>query len=576
MGDDFAEQLIGRDREIEYLGSFVDRAAREGDALLLFGEAGVGKSVLLEVAAGHAATLGALVLRASGVEFEAGVSFAGLNQLLYPLFDDMGGLPPAHAAALRVSLGLYDGPRADQLVASNAALGLLLQAARDRPVLAVVDDLPWIDRASARVLGFIARRVTGTSVGFLASLRKDSETFFDRVGLPEYELGPLDDTSSAALLEARFPALAPRVRQRLLAEAGGNPLALLELPASLLGAHRGAVGPPPEVVPLSHRLQSVFAGRLANLPPATSQLLLIAALDGSKDLLPVERAAAVCQLSVSDLEPAIRFQLIHVDHANSGMAFRHPLIRAAVVELATIEQRRIAHELLATIHVDDPARRAWHLAEAATEPDETVAMLLQEVAHAHLRRGDSVSAITELLHAADLSPVGSEKGIRLAEAAYFGGIVTGDVRSMPELLEAARRADPQRGGSLAHAVAGAYHLLNEHGDVDAAHRLLRGAIDVLPDDAFDANNEQLIEALYNLLLVCFFGGRADLWAPFRASMARLQPRPPELLVVLGETFSDPARTTPSALDRLDALIGQLPEETSPASHRARRHRFRLP
>ena len=175
-----------------------------------------------------------------------------------------------------------------------------------------------------------------------------------------------------------------------------------------------------------------------------------------------------------------------------------------------------------------------------------------------------MGAITELLRSADLSPAGSDRSERLAEAAYLGASVTGDVRRVPELLDAARRADPDRGGALAGAAAGAYQLLNGHGDVDAAHRLLCGAVDVLPDRAFDVHNQQLIEALYSLLLVCFFGGRAELWAPFESALGRLEPRPPELLALLGETFSDPARTPPPALERLDAAISRLPEETSPA------------
>jgi DNA-binding CsgD family transcriptional regulator len=553
-------QLFGRERDLASVASFVDHASLDGGALLVSGEAGVGKTALLEAAAGHARHAGSTLLRATGAEFEAEVSFAGLNQLLHPLFDGIDQLRPAHALALSVSLGLSDGPRSDQLVVSNAALELLVRAAMVRPMLVVVDDLPWIDRASAAVLAFIARRTPGTRVGFLAALRTGSETFFERAGLAEYQLEPLDDTASAALLDDRFPALTSRVRQRLLADAGGNPLALLELPVAL--ARIG--GPPPVVLPLSHRLQSVFASRVTNLPTPARQLLLLAALDGTGDLLVLEDAASSDQLAIAELGPAERAQLAYVDHSTRRFSFRHPLIRSAVVELATAEDRRHAHQLLAAGHAADPARRAWHLAEAATGPDEEVAALLQTVAHANLRRGDSVGAITELLRAADLSPIGSDRAERLAEAAYLGASVTGDVRSVPELLDAARRADPDRGGALAGAVAGAYQLLNGHGDVDAAHRLLSGAIDLLPDHAFDVHNQQLVEALYNLLLVCFFGGRAELWAPFEAAVQRLEPRPPELLAILAETFSDPARTTGPALARLDAAISGLPEQTSPA------------
>ena len=563
MGGGASELLIGRDRDIDRLLSFVDGVSRQGGAMLLSGDAGVGKTALLEATARYADDSGARLLRATGAEFEADVSFAGLNQLLYPLFDEIDQLRPAHAKALRVSLGLVDGPRSDQLLASNAALELLVQAASDQPVLALVDDLPWIDRASSVVLAFMARRLTGTRVGLLVALRTGSETFFERAGLPAHELEPLDDAASGALLDDRFPALTKRVRTRLLAEAGGNPLALLELPATLARAQLGPSGPPPDVLPLSHRLQTVFATRITNLPPATGQLLLLGALDGTGDLLVLDNAVSP-HSALADLVPAERAQLAHVDQPTGQFTFRHPLVRSAVVELATSEDRRRAHELLARCRSDDPSRQAWHLAEAATGPDEAVASLLMSVAYANLRRGDSVGAITELLRSAHLTPAASDRSERLAGAAYVGGSVTGDLQSIQELLDEARRTDPERGGSLSGAVAGAYLLLNSHGDIDAAHRLLRSAIEELPDRAFDPHYQTLVEALYTLVLVCFFGGRAELWEPFQTALGRMKPKPPELLSILGETFSDPARTTPPALDRLDAVISQLPDETSAA------------
>ncbi len=205
------------------------------------------------------------------------------------------------------------------------------------------------------------------------------------------------------------------------------------------------------------------------------------------------------------------------------MSFRHPLIRSAVVELATDDERRHAHLILAERRADQPARRAWHLAEASIGPDEQVAALLQDVAHTNLFRGDSVGAITELLRAAELSPDGTDRSSRLAEAAYLGAIVTGDLRDVPTLMDAARRADPEQGGSLAGAVAGAYHLLNENGDVDNAYRLLVDAINALPDPT-DAHNKVLVEALYTLLMVSFFGGRAELWTAFHTAFDRLRQR----------------------------------------------------
>ncbi len=435
----------------------MDQSAAQGGALLLSGEAGVGKSVLLDAAAAHATAAGTRVLRAAGAEFEAGMSFAELNQVLYPLLDGLQQLNTLHGQALRVALGLSDGSPADQLVVSNAALGLLLQAAAASPVLVIVDDLPWVDRASAVVLGFVARRLAGSRVGFLAAYRSGEESFFERSGLPGYEVQPLDDAAAAALIADRFPALAPRVRQRLLADAQGNPLALLELPVALLSGPQRA-GALPTVLPLSRRLQSLFASRVSGLPAATRELLLLAVLEDAGDL-GVLRDVASGARGIEDLAPAERARLVHIDEQAGRLVFRHPLTRSAVVELSTSDQRRRVHAVLAEQFADRPERRAWHLAEAAVGPDQEVAMLLEQAADATLRRGDAVGAIAALLRAAELSPAGGDRSRRLALAAYFGADVTGDLRDVPRLLEEAHRADPERAGSLVAAVAAAAHLL---------------------------------------------------------------------------------------------------------------------
>jgi DNA-binding CsgD family transcriptional regulator len=554
--------VIGRDTDLEFIGSFLDRAVADGGALLISGDAGLGKTLLLEVAAARAAAVGTEVLRAVGAEFEADLSFAGLNQVLSPLSGELQQLDSAHRQALTVALGLDDGPPSSQLLVANAALALLRQAAAAAPVLVVVDDLPWLDRASAVVLAFVARRLSASRVGLLAASRPGEEGFFGRSGLPAYDLRPLDDVAAAALLEDRFPALAPRVRERLLAEAEGNPLALLELPVALSDLQRSSPHVMPAVLPLSRRLQAMFAARIRGLPSATFRLLLLAALSGTGDLR-LLRGAGDGDGAIKDLAPAERTRLVRIDSAAGRLVFRHPLIRSAIVEMSTGEQRRRAHQELAGRLAAEPERRIWHLAEAAVGPDERVAALLQGVAHANLRRGGGVAVVSELLRAAELSPAGADRASRLAEAAYLGSIVTGDLRDAPRLLEAARQADPEHGGSLAAAVASTYHLLNGDGDVDTAHRLMVGAIETLADSG-DAHNKVLIEGLYTLLLVCFFGGRPRLWEPFDAAVGRLRPRPPELLGILAKTFSDPVRLALPALGRLDAMIADLSQETIPA------------
>ena len=502
MGGGVPGRLIGRDPDVEFVCGFVDEVAVRGGALLVSGDAGVGKTALLDVAALHAAAAGTRMLRAVGAEFEAELSFSGLNHVLHPLLDGLATLPPMYRQALSVALGLDAGSPADQLVVSNAVLALLREAATTRPLLVVVDDLPWLDRASSLVLASAVRRLAGTCVGFLAALRTEAESFFDRAGLPTYELEPLDDAAATSLLRERFPALAPRVRERLVADAEGNPLALLELPIALRDAEPGRRHLA-DVLPLTARLQDVFVSRVRALPEPTIDLLLIAVLDGTGDLRVVE-AAAPGESALDDLAPAERARIIQVDESAGRLVFRHPLIRSAVVAVSTSNQRRRAHRVLAA-HVSVPERRAWHLAEATVGPDESVASLLEDVAHADLIRGDAVRAVAEMSRAAELSPATADRGRRWAEAAYIGATVLGDLRNARQVLDEVREIDPDHARSLAGAVAAGYQLLNGDGDVDTAHRLLVGAIETAPD-ASDAHDEVLVEAIYNLLEVCFSEG----------------------------------------------------------------------
>ena len=457
-----------------------------------------------------------------------------------------------------VALGFGDGPPPDRLVVSNATLSLLHRAGTAFSLLMVIDDLPWLDRASAIVLGFVARRLAESRVGFLAASRLGQESFFERAGLAELELGPLDDDEASDLIGARFPALAPPVRERVLAEAQGNPLALLELPATLTSAQRGALDRLPLTLPLSRRLRELFASRITDLPERARELLLLAALDGTGDVRVLEGAGPQGSW-MGALALADRRRLAYVAESTHRLVFRHPMIRSTVVELASSDERRRAHQELAQIWADRVDRRAWHLGHAAVEADETVAKLLEEAAYHNLRRGDGVGAVSALTRAADLSPRGADRGRRLAEAAYIGADVTGELRNASQLLADAHHADPEFKASLQAAAAAAFVLINGEGDIETAHRLLVGAI----ESAAHVGGPALEEALSVLSLVSFFGGRADLWGPFYDGLERLGANVPTVLSLIRSCFADPLRTAAAARPQLDRAISQLATEEDP-------------
>ena len=419
----------------------------------------------------------------------------------------------------------------------------------------VVDDLPWLDRASAGVLGFVARRLAGSRVGFLAASRPGQESFFERAGLARHELGPLDEQDAIALVRSRFPNLAPQVRERVVAEAQGNPLALLELPAALSDAQRVAAEALPVALPLSVRLQAVFASRVADLPARTRWLLLLAALDGSGDMRVLDGPAARRNL-LNALAAAEQARLVHVDDRTSKLTFRHPLTRSAAIELSTSSDRRRAHRMLAARLAEQPERQAWHLAAAATGPDENAADLLERVAQRLARRGDATATVTALLRAAELSPDGPARVRRLVAAAHAGAIMVRDPASAPQLLAAARSPDLQRGESLQAAMTTAYVLLNADGDIETAYRLLTNAIGT-EAGLHDASDDIVVSALQALLDLCYNGGRAELWPTFDAAIRRLAPRIPADLFLLSRTIADPARTATPVLAELDSAVSGL-------------------
>ena len=556
-GASCSQELIGRADELNMIWSFVGEVRAGGATLVLSGEPGMGKTVMLDAAAAASCATGLGVLRAVGAEFETNLSFSSLNQLLSPLRSEMAGLPAEYQDALRVALGFGTGPRPDQLIISNATVALFERAALMHPLLVIIDDLQWLDRVSAAVLVFAARRGVAR-LGFLWAIRSGRDTTIECGGLPTHVLRPISDDAAVALLESRFPILAPQVRQRLIVEAEGNPLALVELPTALSRPQLEAIEALPDTLPLSARLQALFEGRIKCLPSRTRRVLLLAALSGAGELQVLQALLGETRL-LDDLAAAERDRLIFVDDVRQRVSFRHPLIRSCVVELATGGERSQAHLALARVLLNQPDRHAWHLAEASVEPDEWVAQLLDQVAHRMLSRGDVTGAVTAFTRAASLSRIPANRARRVAEAAYRGAH-SGELETVSQLLAVARQADPGFTGSLRDASAAAFLILSDRGDVFTAHQLLVAAVRSHPNPC-DAEDNSLIEALHTLFMICVFAGVAELWQPFHDAVSGLAPHAPADLMLRHAVCADPARVTTSALAHLDCLVADLRRET---------------
>jgi DNA-binding NarL/FixJ family response regulator len=392
-------ELLGRDDELARLYGLIDGIGRRGGALVVRGGAGIGKSSLLEAAAARARERDVTVVSATGIPFEARFAFAGLRELMLPFLEARDRLPPPQCRALETAVGLADGDAPDPFLVGLAALGLLTGAETKRPLLFLVEDAQWLDGPSLEVLGFVARRLELEPVIVLLAVREGIASAVDEWGLPELHLEGLDEPSSRALLALAAPDLPDDLKAQVLAEAAGNPLALIELPsaaASLDGA--GAA----DALPLPTRLEQAFAARLAGLDSETRRLLLFAALEDGELPEPAGDPAWA---------PAVAAGLGTVD--SGTFRFRHPLIRSAVAQAATPEERREAHASLARAFENEPDRAVWHRAAAAAGPDEEVAEALDAAAERARLRGGRDVALAALERAAELSVDRGLRALRL-------------------------------------------------------------------------------------------------------------------------------------------------------------------
>jgi DNA-binding CsgD family transcriptional regulator len=505
--------LLDRLPERAALGGLLDaaRAGRSG-VLVLRGEPGVGKTALLDWAVESAA--GLRVARVAGVESEMELAFAALQLLCAPMLDRLGGLPGPQRAALGVAFGLSAGAAPDRFLVGLAALSLLSAAAERQPLLCVVDDAQWLARASAQVLAFVARRLLADPVALVVAAREPGE---ELRGLPGLVVGGLREADARELLSSviRGP-LDERVRDRIVAETRGNPLALLELP-------QGVAGVPgvPGVAGLSERIEESFLRRLEVLPAATRRLMLVAAAEPAGEPGLVWRAAERLGIGAGAVAAAADAGLLMI---GERVMFRHPLVRSTVYRAASAAERRAAHQALAdaTDPQADPDRRAWHRAQATLGPDEEVAAELERSAGRAQARGGLAAAAAFLERAAALTVDPArrvERALAAAQAKYQAGAFDAALG----LLGTAEAGPPdQLRRARADLLQGQIAFSSSRGS-DAPPLLLKAARQFEPLDLRLAR-----ETYLDALAAATFAGRLALGGGMRevAEAARMAPRPP--------------------------------------------------
>jgi DNA-binding CsgD family transcriptional regulator len=526
-----AGELRGRRRECDVLERLL-KAVRAGEsrALVVRGESGVGKTALLDYLVEQAS--GCRVARVAGVEAEMELAFAAVYQLCAPMLHRLERLPAPQRAALRTAFGLSSGSAPDRFLVALATLSLLSDAAGEHPLVCLVDDQQWLDHASAQVLGFVARRLAAESVGLVFATRVPGD---ELAGLPELVVEGLQEADARALLDAVVTGpLDARVRDRIVAETRGNPLALLELPRGLPPAELAGGFALPDALPLSGRIEASFCRRLGALPADTRELLLVAAAEPVGDPVLVWRAARRLGIRAQAATPGADAGLLEV---GTRVRFQHPLVRSAAYRSASLQERQDIHRALAQVTDPqlDPDRRAWHRAQAAPGPDEDVAAELERSASRAQARGGLAAAAAFLERASMLSPGPARRARRLLAAARAKR-AAGALDAALGLLAAV-----EAGPLDALSAAEVEHLrgliaLVQRGPSDAARLLLRAARRLEPLDA-DLARDTHLEALWAAIWAGDLGSPGGVAAAEAARAAPPGPEPTRAVDVLLEAFA---------------------------------------
>jgi DNA-binding CsgD family transcriptional regulator len=531
--------LLNRQSERQTLDRLLgDVHAGESCALVLRGDAGVGKTELLQYLVDRAA--GFRVVRATGVQTEMELAFAGLHQLLARVPDRVGDLPAPQRDALRTAFGVQVGSAPDPYLVGLAMLGLLAEIARDRPLLCVVDDAHWLDRVSTQALSFAGRRLVAESVALVFAVRSSHE-MPELTGIKQLTVEGLPESDARALLEsASLRPVDPRIVDRVVAEARGNPLALLELSRGLPSAEASGNWVPIGSRSLRSWIEDSYLTQLAKLDAGTQRLLLVAASEPIGDPVLVWRAAEQLGIAADTTKLAAAEGLVTF---GAHVQFQHPLVRSAIYRAASPEDRRRAHRALAkaTDPEKDPDRRAWHEAQAVIDPVEEVAAALEGSADRARARGGWAAAAAFLARATGLSPSADRRAARAlaaAQAKHHAGMHDDALALLP-MAEAGPLGKRQR--AQAELLRAQIALTVNRGS-DAAPLLLAAARRLEPLDA-RLSRETYLDAL----LAAMFAGRLakDLTVGVAAVAARAAPqpdqlpRPPDLLLnALAVRFTD--------------------------------------
>ena len=542
--------MIGRHPECAALDRLVEAVrAGESRALVVRGDPGAGKTALLDYLARGASAAGCRVARAAGVQTEMELAFAGLHQLCAPVLDQAGRLPGPQRDALRTAFGVSAGPPPDRFLVGLAVLSLLAEVAGERPLICVVDDQQWLDHASAQALGFAGRRLAADPVGLVFAARDPGP---ELAGLPELEVGGLPEGDARALLESALSGpIDTRVRDLIVAETQGNPLALLELPRGLTPTELAGGFGLPAAAPLPGRIEDSFRRQLETLPTPARRLLLVAAAEPYGDLPLVWRAAERLGIGVGAATPALDAGLVEF---GARVRFRHPLLRSAAYRAATVADRQAVHAALAEVTdpVAEPDRRAWHRAKAAAGPDEEVAAELERSAGRAQARG-GLAAAAAFLERSVLLTVDPARRAGRTLAAAQASLQAGAFGPALELLATVQA------GPLDELQSARADLL--HGEIvfasglssDAAPLLLKAAKRLEPLDPGLAR-ETYLAAWMAALFAGKLAGAGDLPEVCRAVRAM---RPP----------ADP-RPVDLALEGLTRLVTDGPAAAAPTLRQA--------